>query len=269
MTNGLIFSLSALAALLPAAILPFRRALDRPDLVFWSLFAVALAGAVTYCAVAVETVWTTSFAVTLWVSIAATLLLYGITVAFSPVAIRLSALLIPYLVLLAALAVLFAAGTPDAPVAVTPGPWLSLHIVLSVLSYALITLAAVAGVAVFVQERSLKRKTDIPLGLRLPAIADSEQLQLRWLWAAEGVLGLSIISGIAQMYVSRGEWLALDHKTILAVLAFVVIGVLLVLHLKSGLRGRRAARLLLIAYLLLSLAYPGVKFVTDILLAGA
>jgi ABC-type uncharacterized transport system permease subunit len=41
---------------------------------------------------------------------------------------------------------------------------------------------------------------------------------------------------------------------------------LLILHHYSGLRGRRAARLVLLAYLLLTLAYPGVKFVTDILL---
>ena len=32
-------------------------------------------------------------------------------------------------------------------------------------------------------------------------------------------------------------------------------------------RGRRAARIVLLAYLLLTLAYPGVKFVTDVILA--
>ena len=31
--------------------------------------------------------------------------------------------------------------------------------------------------------------------------------------------------------------------------------------------GRRAARYVLVAYLLLTLGYPGVKFVTDVLLA--
>jgi ABC-type uncharacterized transport system permease subunit len=39
------------------------------------------------------------------------------------------------------------------------------------------------------------------------------------------------------------------------------------LHYRSGLRGRRAARVVLVAYLLLTLAYPGVKFVTDVLLS--
>jgi ABC-type uncharacterized transport system permease subunit len=67
--------------------------------------------------------------------------------------------------------------------------------------------------------------------------------------------------------VTSGEFFTLSHKTLLAVLAFLVIGLLLLLHYRSGLRGRRAARVVLVAYLLLTLAYPGVKFVTDVLLS--
>ena len=58
-----------------------------------------------------------------------------------------------------------------------------------------------------------------------------------------------------------------DHKTILTVTAFLVIGGLLIAQRVSGVRGRLAARFVLLAYLLLTLGYPGVKFVTDILLA--
>ena len=61
--------------------------------------------------------------------------------------------------------------------------------------------------------------------------------------------------------------LAFDHKTVLSLLAFAVIGLLLFVHYRIGLRGRRAARLVLLAYLLLTLAYPGVKFVADVLIA--
>ena len=48
---------------------------------------------------------------------------------------------------------------------------------------------------------------------------------------------------------------------------FVLIAGLLFAHYRTGLRGRRAARLVLIAYLLVTLGYPGVKFVRDVLLA--
>jgi len=41
---------------------------------------------------------------------------------------------------------------------------------------------------------------------------------------------------------------------------------LLILHFRSGLRGRRAARWVLVAYLLLTLAFLGVKFATVVLI---
>ena len=82
----------------------------------------------------------------------------------------------------------------------------------------------------------------------------------------ELVLGLGVVTGIATQYLATGELISFDHKTLLSLLAFATIGVLLWLHHRTGLRGRRAARIVLVAYLLLTLAYPGVKFVTDVLI---
>jgi ABC-type uncharacterized transport system permease subunit len=67
--------------------------------------------------------------------------------------------------------------------------------------------------------------------------------------------------------MERRTLLVFDHKTVFSLLAFLVIGILLLLHRVSGLRGRRAARIALLGYLLLTLAYPGVKVVTQIILA--
>jgi ABC-type uncharacterized transport system permease subunit len=91
-------------------------------------------------------------------------------------------------------------------------------------------------------------------------------LEVRLLAISEVVLALGIATGMARDYLSSGQLLHFDHKTLLAMLAFAVIGALLVLHYRSGLRGQRAARLVLLAYLLLTLAYPGVKFVTDVVI---
>ena len=57
-----------------------------------------------------------------------------------------------------------------------------------------------------------------------------------------------------------------SHKTAFSLATFAVIGMLLVLHHRVGIAGRRVARYVLLAYLLLTLAYPGVKFVTDVLI---
>ena len=95
---------------------------------------------------------------------------------------------------------------------------------------------------------------------------DSEALELQMLRAAESVLGLGILTGMATLYFETGRVMAFDHKTLFSLLAFVIIAVLLVMRTRTGVRGRQAARFVLLAYLLLTLGYPGVKFVTDVLI---
>ena len=67
-------------------------------------------------------------------------------------------------------------------------------------------------------------------------------------------------------FMETGAVLVFDHKTVLSIGAFAIIGALLLAHHKTGMRGRKAARLALLAYLLLSLGYVGVKLVTDVLM---
>ena len=61
-----------------------------------------------------------------------------------------------------------------------------------------------------------------------------------------------------------GALLTFDHKTVLTVIAFIVIGALLAAHYRVGLRGRRAARLVLIGYLLVTLVNPLPLMVTGL-----
>jgi ABC-type uncharacterized transport system permease subunit len=129
-------------------------------------------------------------------------------------------------------------------------------------------LSAVASLAVLLQERALKhRQGGGRLADVLPPLTAAERLEFGLLAAAEAVLGLGILTGAASEWFASEELIGLGHKTVFAILAFLVIGGLLVAHRFTGLRGRRAARLALLAWLLLTLAYPGVKLVTDLILS--
>ena len=264
MANSFVLGVAALMALVPASLLPYRRSDQRPDLLFWAVLGAAVAGPVAYSLVALVDAWKTGVAIAFWLSIAATLLIFAVLAIVAREAWRLTPLLLPYLCLLALIALAWT-RVPDPGPPSAPDLWLGLHITVSLATYALVTIAAVAGVAALIQERALKAKRAGALSRRLPAIADAEALQIRLLAAAELVLGIGVLTGMGLQYHASGSILALDHKTILSLLAFVVIGLLLIVHQRTGLRGRRAARLVLLAYLLLTLAYPGVKFVTDVL----
>ena len=148
-----------------------------------------------------------------------------------------------------------------------PSAWLDVHIAVSLATYGLATIAAVAGFAGLLQERALKRRRQSAFLQTLPSIADGERLVHGLLGAAEVVLGIGILSGMATQYLISGRLLVFDHKTVFSLLAFLVIGLLQWLQWRTGMRGRRAARFVLTAYLLLTLAFLGVKFVRDVLLS--
>jgi len=117
------------------------------------------------------------------------------------------------------------------------------------------------------QERALKRRGQMGwVGRTLPPLAEAEGMQIRLLTWSAGLMAAALATGAANEVIETGEVLAFTHKILLAFLAFALILVLLFLHQRTGLRGRHAARWLLVGYLLLLLAYPGVKFVRDVLI---
>lgn len=263
MPSSIAFSLAAVAALVPAAVIGWRA--RGPDGIYWAGTALAVAGPGAWALVQIDDAWRSGLSVALWVTVAASMALYAALAAAAREAWRLSPLLLPYLALLGILATVWQ-GAPEPRV---PGPyssWVVVHIVVSVATYALVTLAGVAGLAVALQERALKTRRPTRLTRLLPSVAEAEGLEVGLLAAAEAVLGLGVLTGASAHYLATGRLIALDHKTVLSLAAFVVIGALLLAHRRVGLRGRRAARVALFAWLLLTLAYPGVKFVTSVLL---
>jgi ABC-type uncharacterized transport system permease subunit len=261
----MVFNLGALLALVPAAALAFRRR-GGPDALFYALVALGVIGPALWAVAQAGGEWRTGFAMSLWVTIAATMALFLILALATRHAWQLSPLLLPYLLLLALLAFIWQRA-PELPVVgAVPEGWLDAHIVCAVATYGLLTIGAVAAFAVFLQERALKAKRPNALTRLLPPMAASEALELRLLATAEAVLALGVASGMAAEHFLGGSLLPFDHKTLFSLAAFVVIGALLVARYSLGIRGRRVARLALLAWLLLTLAYPGVKFVTDVLM---
>ena len=261
-----VLSISALLALLPAAFLPFRGEAQSERL-FWLLLAVAFAGPVTWVVVALAPGWRTGLAPALWLTVAVTLGVFALAAAFDRDARRLSALLLPYVVVLGLAATVWL-HQPERPmVGRAPAGWVWLHIVLSLVTYAVLTVAAVAGISAFLQDRALKRKTQGRLSRALPTLAAAERLEMRLLWIGAVLLALGFVSGMTVQYFETGELIAVSHKIMLSLATFAVVVVLAVARHISGLRGKAAARMVMLAYLLLTLAYPGVKVVTDVIMA--
>ena len=264
---NLVLDLLPLFTPVPASLQVLRRE-PRRDALFWAAILVAAVGPVARVAVHIAGPWQTDFAASLWATLAVSALLYAGVAAIAAQAWRLAPLLAAYMFLLGLIAVVWQAA-PGRPLHADPEieGWIAAHIAVSVVTYGLVTIAAVAALAAFVQERALKRRRSTALTRVLPPVADCEFLVVRLLMIGEGVLSIGLVTGMILAYRETGQILPFDHKTVLTVAAFVVIAGLLVAHYRSGMRGRRAARVVLLAYLLLTLGYPGVKFVSDVLMA--
>ena len=261
----LMVSLAALAAMMPAILLP-HKAVFRRDRRYWVGLILALTMSALVAADHLSAGWPRGVTPALWLTAATTLAVFLPVAAVTGAAWRLSVLLLPYVAAIGLLATLV--DDPGAALA-RGGAWTGVHIAVSLVTYGLLTVAAAAGLAAQLQAHVLKTGGGGRAGrwaALLPAVAESERLEFRLLLASEVVLALGMASGVAVRLLNGAGILVFDHKTVLTIAAFAVIGALLLLHARSGTRGRGAARVVLLAYLLLTLAYPGVKFVSDFLI---
>lgn len=265
MSISLFLAVAALFALLALGAALWR-GLETRGVLFWPLLAVALAGVAALLAVEGRGGWPTGFADALWLSVGACLLVYGAVSALSRDGRQLGVVLVPFLIVSGVLATAWLSGRPRILHPDVASGWVAVHVGASLATYALVALAAGAGLAILVQERAIKRKTRGALSARLPNVAACERLELYLLLAAALVLGAGIATGMAWSHLSGRPALPMDHKSVLALVAFALILGVLGLHRLTGLRGRAAARWVLGALVALILAYPGVKFVSEVLI---
>lgn len=141
---------------------------------------------------------------------------------------------------------------------------INLHILIALLAYAVLSIAAVVAVMLAVQETALRQRR-LPGLLRvLPPLTLVEGLLFQLIAAGFAGLTLTLVTGA--MFVEDLFAQDLAHKTVLSIAAWLVFGTLLFGRWRWGWRGRRAARMTLAGMGLLLLGFLGTKFVLEIVL---
>jgi ABC-type uncharacterized transport system permease subunit len=138
--------------------------------------------------------------------------------------------------------------------------FLVLHVGLVLAAFAGFTLAAGLSALYLWQERRLKRRDTAILRVRAPGLARLDELAARTTAVALPALTLGIAVGIARLRDRGGGFDALMAVTLLT---WVVYGSYVALRYAAGLRGRRAAYLLLAGFVLVAvvrLALPVTHF---------
>ena len=142
-----------------------------------------------------------------------------------------------------------------------PGWELSFHVAMATTAFAFLTIGMALAIAQVLVERRLRSRQ--PLGW-LKIFTPLESLEsglFQSILAGFVLLTLALVSGaffIENLFAQH-----LVHKVILAIVAWIVFGVLLLGRLRFGWRGRKALHWTLAGYVLLGLAYFGSKVILE------
>lgn len=146
------------------------------------------------------------------------------------------------------------------------------HIVVAILAYASLTIAAFHAVLMALQESRLHlhvRPDQRWLGAaldKLPALLTMEKLLFRLISFGFLLLTLTVLSGIVfseQLFQRAMRW---DHKTVFTLMSWVLFGVLLAGRHWRGWRGKTALGFTLAGFAALLLGYVGSRFVLEVVL---
>ena len=231
-----------------------------PRLPVIAFVAVALHGALLYSGVVTDKGLQLGFfhAASLVAWVAAVLLMLG---ALRRPLDNLGLLVLP----LAALLIVPSVIWPDTPrLASERNLGTEVHVLVSVLAFALLTIAACQSMLLAYQEHRLSQKRPGGLMHILPPLKIQEELLFQLIAMGFFLLTLSLATGVAFVADMLAQHLA--HKTVLSIIAWLIFAVLLWGRWRYGWRGRTAVRLSLAGFVVLGLAYFGTKLVLELIL---
>ncbi|MBL8251294.1 MAG: cytochrome c biogenesis protein CcsA [Candidatus Competibacter sp.] len=141
---------------------------------------------------------------------------------------------------------------------------LEVHILIAILAYALLSLAAAQALLLAVQDRRLRQRQPGGFLRGIPPLTAMERLLFQLITAGFILLSVTLASGFFFLKDLFAQHLA--HKTLLSLIAWCVFGVLLWGRWRFGWRGRTAIRWTLSGFGFLVLAFFGTKLVLELIL---
>jgi ABC-type uncharacterized transport system permease subunit len=142
-----------------------------------------------------------------------------------------------------------------------PGWELAFHVAMATTAFAFLTIGAVLAVAQVLVARRLRSRQPLGWLKILTPVESVESGCFHSIQAGFTVLTLALVTGaffIENLFAQH-----LVHKVVLAIIAWLVFGILLFGRWRFGWRGRQALRWTLAGYVLLGLSYFGSKLVLE------
>ena len=165
---------------------------------------------------------------------------------------------------LTVVSLIFAINWSDKPILLTnAGLAFKSHILISVLAYFLISIAAIQACIYVYQEKLIKKRTGPSALMALPPLQTMETLLFRLLGIGFLLLTLALLSGAVFSQQIFGQAFEFNHHTFLTFMGWCVFTILLFKRVKHGLRGSQAFIWTLAGFILIQLGYFGTKIINE------
>lgn len=144
---------------------------------------------------------------------------------------------------------------------------LAWHILLSILAYSVLTIAAVQSILLYLQDNALKKRQTKGFIQSLPPLQLMDRLLFEMIWLGMILLTASYIIGWPYVLDLKGQHLS--HKVVFALISWLIFAGLLFGRYRFGWRGIIASRWTLIGAAFMILSYFGSKLVLELILGRA
>lgn len=155
---------------------------------------------------------------------------------------------------LAALVAIIASMLPRPQMQLAPfvqGLWRTVHIGTLVLGNAALAIACLVGILYLIQENTIKDKKRGFFFRRLPSLKLLDSVSYASLIVGFPLLTFGIISGVIYAQMVRGQFWTWNPREIFAAITWLVYAALLHERLAVGWRGRRAAVMTIVGFIIL------------------
>ena len=161
---------------------------------------------------------------------------------------------------LAAFLIIISSVIPAAPDTVPPvlkSIWLILHAFSMFLGDGIFAIAFMAAIMYLIQERQIKRKTRGTFFKRLPSLETLDSINHYSLLSGFPLLTIGMITGAIYAQYALGSYWRWDLKEVWSLVTWITYAILLHERLAVGWRGRRAAYMSIMCFMILIFTFLG------------
>ena len=137
--------------------------------------------------------------------------------------------------------------------------WFWFHALLAFFSYAAFAIACGVAVMYLIQQHFLKTKNFGALFQKLPSLETLDEISYRCLAVGFPLLTIAIISGAIWSEQAMGSYWVWDPKQTWSLITWLIYAALLHGRLTIGWRGKRAALLSILGFIVLLITFIGMK----------